>query len=161
MVEYISAGVNYMEKNDLIKNKQFKISYTIGEKKEYTSELIESMDGFYVYKDKTFIDLTFDSIKNQYLEIYTELLKAKRQANKTKSLFDYQKMEILEHVLKNIRVLNIDVPLFLGNITSFNMNKTDLEFMQLVLIHIGKNINVPGLDKKEKDTILKKDRRIK
>ena len=52
MVEYISAGVNYMEKNDLIKNKQSKISYTIGAKKEYTSELIESMDGFYVYKDK-------------------------------------------------------------------------------------------------------------
>ena len=150
-----------MVKNDLIKNKQSKISYTIGEKHECTSEIIESMDGFYVYKDKSFIDLTFDSVRNQYLEIYTELLKTKKQADDNKSLFDYQKMEILECVLKNIRLLNIDIKLFLNNITAFDMDKTDLEFMQLVLIHIGKNMTVPGLDKKEKDAILKKDRRLK
>ncbi len=150
-----------MVKNDIIKNKQFKISYTLGEKKERTSELIASLDGFNVYKDKSFIDLTFDSVKKQYFETYAELIKTKHQADDNKSLFDYQKKEVLEIVLANIRTLNIDVPLFVNNMKSFDMNKADLAFLQLVLIHMGKNVTVPGLDKKEKDAISKKDKRLR
>ena len=163
-----------MQKNDIIKNKRVKACTSSHIYKEgLFKEMLFETEDLSIYTMYTTKPQTFADIKSEFIKVYKETLALRKQIAtiiQKKESYIYEKVmcramvneTALEQLLKAIIENNIDLDKVLNFIETKeenDFNKSDLEFLQLILIYRGKTIGVPGVDKQTRIRIIKRDQK--